>query len=254
MKAGKLRVLAVGSSGAVASQLPNVPTLDELGLKGFDADAVFGIYAPAGTSPDIIARLNKEINRYLATPIHEDRIAIAGQHRRHSMSPDGFFSGEIAERPRSLRHNHTGARHNGRQLDTQERATTLSIQDPSPLSGLRSPCGLLEERIGAIAGSLFLGSKWLPSQPSASPLGFAATRSASTKFRIAARRVNRPGWHGDINRPDETAVVTDCGRNCRNTGVNSSCNKQKPVDLMVRISCFSCVLERIVWGVAAVSL
>ena len=40
-----------------------MPTLDELGLKGFDADTLFGFYAPAGTPSDVIARLNREINR-----------------------------------------------------------------------------------------------------------------------------------------------------------------------------------------------
>lgn len=88
VKAGKLRVLAVGSPER-SPQLPNVPTLDELGLKGFDADAVFGIYAPAGTSPDIVTRLNKEINRYLATPALKDRIATLGNIAA-PMSPDGF--------------------------------------------------------------------------------------------------------------------------------------------------------------------
>ena len=42
-----------------------MPTLDELGLKGFDADTIFGFYAPAGTPEAVIARLNTEINRSL---------------------------------------------------------------------------------------------------------------------------------------------------------------------------------------------
>ena len=88
VKAGKLRVLAVGSP-ARSPQLPDVPTLDELGLKGFDADAIFGIYAPAGTSPDIVARLNKEINRSLETPALKDRIATLGNIAA-PMSPNDF--------------------------------------------------------------------------------------------------------------------------------------------------------------------
>ena len=51
-----------------APQMPEVPTLDELGLKGFDADAVFGLYAPAGTRPAVIQRINAEVNRALALP------------------------------------------------------------------------------------------------------------------------------------------------------------------------------------------
>jgi tripartite-type tricarboxylate transporter receptor subunit TctC len=55
-----------------------VPTLDEVGLKGFDADTVFGFYAPAGTPADVINKLNGEINRILATPALRDRINALG--------------------------------------------------------------------------------------------------------------------------------------------------------------------------------
>jgi tripartite-type tricarboxylate transporter receptor subunit TctC len=88
VKAGKLRALAIGSPQR-SPQLPNVPTLDELGLTGFDADAVFGIYAPAGTSPDVVARLNKEINRSLATAALNERIATLGNIAA-PMSPEEF--------------------------------------------------------------------------------------------------------------------------------------------------------------------
>ncbi|XSC41975.1 Bug family tripartite tricarboxylate transporter substrate binding protein [Bradyrhizobium sp. RDT10] len=75
MEAGKLRVLAIGSPQRSA-RLPNIPTLQELGLSGFDADAVFGIYAPAGTSPEIVGRLNQEINRLLRSTAFQERIAV----------------------------------------------------------------------------------------------------------------------------------------------------------------------------------
>jgi tripartite-type tricarboxylate transporter receptor subunit TctC len=77
VRAGKLRVLAVGSPQR-SPLFPDVPTLDELGLKGFDADTVFGFYAPAGTPEAIVTRLNGEINRILATPALKDRIAALG--------------------------------------------------------------------------------------------------------------------------------------------------------------------------------
>lgn len=66
VKTGKLRVLAIASPHR-APQLPGVPTLDELGLKGFDADSVFGLYAPAGTPQAVIDRVNAEVNRELNT-------------------------------------------------------------------------------------------------------------------------------------------------------------------------------------------
>lgn len=77
VKAGKLRLLAVGSPKR-SPTFPNVPTLDEAGLKGFDADTVFGFYAPAGTPPDVVTRLNREINRALGTQAVKDRILALG--------------------------------------------------------------------------------------------------------------------------------------------------------------------------------
>lgn len=77
VRAGKLKLLAIGSPKR-SPLFPNVPTLDEAGLKGFDADTVFGFYAPAGTPPDVITRLNREINRLLGTPAVKDRIAALG--------------------------------------------------------------------------------------------------------------------------------------------------------------------------------
>jgi tripartite-type tricarboxylate transporter receptor subunit TctC len=77
VRAGKLRLLAVGSPRR-SPLFPEVPTLDEVGLKGFDADTVFGFYAPAATPPEIVARLNTEINRILATPAAKERIAALG--------------------------------------------------------------------------------------------------------------------------------------------------------------------------------
>ncbi|HEX2539715.1 MAG TPA: tripartite tricarboxylate transporter substrate binding protein [Caldimonas sp.] len=77
VQAGKLRLLAVGSLHR-SPLYPDVPTLDEAGLKGFDADTLFGFYAPAGTPKPVIDRLNTEINRILATKPVADRIAALG--------------------------------------------------------------------------------------------------------------------------------------------------------------------------------
>ncbi|RIX75667.1 Bug family tripartite tricarboxylate transporter substrate binding protein [Acidovorax cavernicola] len=77
VRAGKLKLLAVGSPHR-SSQFPDVPTLDEAGLRGFDADTVFGFYAPAGTPPDVVAQLNTQINRALALPAVKERIAAIG--------------------------------------------------------------------------------------------------------------------------------------------------------------------------------
>lgn len=67
IKAGKLRALAV-TTGKRASALPDVPTLNESGMRGFDAGTWFGVLAPAGTPPDVVTRLNTEMVKIIQSP------------------------------------------------------------------------------------------------------------------------------------------------------------------------------------------
>ena len=60
----KIRALAVTTSQR-APQLPNVPTVQEAGFKGFEATAWYAILAPAGTPPEIVAKMNKGVNAFL---------------------------------------------------------------------------------------------------------------------------------------------------------------------------------------------
>ena len=60
IKAGKLRALAVTTHKRSVA-LPDVPTLDEAGLKGFNMGTWFGVLAPTGTPPEVVTRLNTEI-------------------------------------------------------------------------------------------------------------------------------------------------------------------------------------------------
>ena len=76
-KAGRTKLLAVGSLKR-SPLFPDVPTLDESGLKGFDADTVFGFYAPAGTPPAVITKINAEVNKILGTAAVKDRITALG--------------------------------------------------------------------------------------------------------------------------------------------------------------------------------
>jgi len=66
-RAGRLRPIAVSTSGRAAA-LPEVPTLAEQGLDGFDVVSWQGVLAPAGTPADAVNRLNNEIGRVLALP------------------------------------------------------------------------------------------------------------------------------------------------------------------------------------------
>nr|WP_246316089.1 tripartite tricarboxylate transporter substrate binding protein [Tepidicella baoligensis] len=76
-RAGRTKLLAVGSLKR-SPLFPDVPTLDELGLRGFDADTIFGFYAPAGTPTGVITRLNREINQILNTAPVRERITTLG--------------------------------------------------------------------------------------------------------------------------------------------------------------------------------
>ena len=67
VRSGKAKIIAVSSIKRV-SQLPDVPTVDQAGVKGFETSAWSGLYAPAGTPADIINRLNVEVVKILKQP------------------------------------------------------------------------------------------------------------------------------------------------------------------------------------------
>jgi tripartite-type tricarboxylate transporter receptor subunit TctC len=77
VKAGNVRAIAVSTINRTNS-LPNVPTADEQGLKGFDANTNGGFLAPAGTPKAIINKLNTEINTALKLPDVRTKLEAAG--------------------------------------------------------------------------------------------------------------------------------------------------------------------------------
>jgi tripartite-type tricarboxylate transporter receptor subunit TctC len=77
IKGGKLRALAV-TSAQRAPVLPDVPTIAEAGLPGFEASSWFGVLAPAGTPPAIVAKLNAEIAKWLASPEAKEKLQAQG--------------------------------------------------------------------------------------------------------------------------------------------------------------------------------
>jgi tripartite-type tricarboxylate transporter receptor subunit TctC len=74
---GKLRMLAVLSSER-STAFPDVPTMKELGHPGLVVETWYGIFAPAGTPPEIVARLNTEVNALLASAELRDAFARQG--------------------------------------------------------------------------------------------------------------------------------------------------------------------------------
>jgi len=73
VQAGKLRALAVTTRQRVRG-LADLPTLEEVGLKGFDLAASDGLYAPAGTPPAVVERINAALQRALSAPEVMERL------------------------------------------------------------------------------------------------------------------------------------------------------------------------------------
>lgn len=90
VQAGKLRGVAVTAKTRV-SLIPDVPTVAESGLPGFEVIGWFGIFVPAATPKPIVARLNKEINAALRAPEMQKRLASEG------LIPGGGTSEELSK-------------------------------------------------------------------------------------------------------------------------------------------------------------
>ena len=90
IKSGKLRALAV-TTGKRSAALPDVPTLDEAGLKGFDIGTWFGVLAPAATPKDIVAKLNAEMVKVIQSTEFRKRMDEIGAE------PIGDSSAQMAQ-------------------------------------------------------------------------------------------------------------------------------------------------------------
>ena len=91
VRGGNLRAIAVTSLKRSAA-LPDVPTIAESGLPGFDASSWFAIFAPAKTPPEIVAKLNAEVLKALADPELQKRFAdIGGEIRPYKPDELGAF-------------------------------------------------------------------------------------------------------------------------------------------------------------------
>jgi tripartite-type tricarboxylate transporter receptor subunit TctC len=81
VRGGRLKAIAVSSAKRVDAA-PNLPTIAEAGLAGFETGSWQGILAPAGTPREIVAMLNAEITRILRTPDMKERLAAQGTEVR----------------------------------------------------------------------------------------------------------------------------------------------------------------------------
>jgi tripartite-type tricarboxylate transporter receptor subunit TctC len=89
IRSGRLRAFAV-SSARRATSLPEVPTMQEAGVKGFDISQWQGVLVPAGTPRPIVERLNAEIVKAMHAPDVHERIAVQGGNEIVTGSPEEF--------------------------------------------------------------------------------------------------------------------------------------------------------------------
>jgi len=90
VKAGKLKAFAV-TSAKRASVAPELPTMSEAGLPGFEAQSWYGFLAPADTPPGIVEQINRDINEALRDPEVRERLV------RISLEPQGSTSAEFVQ-------------------------------------------------------------------------------------------------------------------------------------------------------------
>ncbi|MDO8605130.1 MAG: tripartite tricarboxylate transporter substrate binding protein [Phaeospirillum sp.] len=93
VKTGKLRALAVTTTKR-SRQLPDVPTLQELGYRDFNVSSWLSLLAPKGTPPEIVAKLNAALNAALKSPDMQERLAAIGAE------PEGGTPERVAQQVR----------------------------------------------------------------------------------------------------------------------------------------------------------
>jgi tripartite-type tricarboxylate transporter receptor subunit TctC len=107
IRTGKIKALAVMSPKRIAA-LPDVPTLDELGVKGFDVTAWQGLFVPKGTPPEVVNRLTAEMQKAITTPEVKSKLEDFGLEVAPS---DGPALGKFVEREMAFWHKLIKERH-----------------------------------------------------------------------------------------------------------------------------------------------
>lgn len=102
VKAGKLRALAV-TTAQRSPAMPDLPTVNEAGVKGFDLSTWFGVFVPAGTPPEIVAKLNAGIVAALESKELRERLAAMGAEPRAGNTPAAFAAFVRAENAKYAR-------------------------------------------------------------------------------------------------------------------------------------------------------
>jgi tripartite-type tricarboxylate transporter receptor subunit TctC len=98
IQGGKLKGLAISTPKRLA-QLPNVPTFEEEGIRGFDVTNWYGVMAPGGTPRDLVQKLNADINKAMQVPEVRARLEAVGTQLREQSAADfeAFMKAEVAK-------------------------------------------------------------------------------------------------------------------------------------------------------------
>jgi tripartite-type tricarboxylate transporter receptor subunit TctC len=105
VKAGKLRLIAIAGPKR-HPDFPDVPTLEENGIKGVDGGPYFGFYAPNGTPLEVLDRLNREVQKVMQEPAVAERFRVLAVDLAPPMTPEAFAAyvrGEYARYGKLLR-------------------------------------------------------------------------------------------------------------------------------------------------------
>ena len=97
--AGKLRMIGVGSDRR-SGEFPDVPTISESGVPGFEAKSWFGLVAPAGTPPEIIKKINEDVTKVISDPAFARQYLVAQGLVPITGTPEEFASFIQAETKR----------------------------------------------------------------------------------------------------------------------------------------------------------
>jgi tripartite-type tricarboxylate transporter receptor subunit TctC len=96
-RAGKLKALAVTSLRR-SPALPELPTVAEAGLRGYELSNAYGFFAPAGTPPQVVATINRHCNDVIAAPEFRTRLAADGVDPAQPNTPGDYraaIDGEV---------------------------------------------------------------------------------------------------------------------------------------------------------------
>jgi tripartite-type tricarboxylate transporter receptor subunit TctC len=89
IKTGKLHALAIGSRKRLP-EYPDVPTVDESGVPGFEAVSWYGLFAPSATPRDVVAKLNADVQHVFADPEFREKFLAPNYLGSITGSPDDF--------------------------------------------------------------------------------------------------------------------------------------------------------------------